>query len=89
MAIAGSGGWIPSTRVCVRGRELVRDKPDCNVHPSVVWRPEDAAAYFLDKPNAYIYVPISDFGGVFYLEDLLVELDVVDPIDMPMVWKYA
>lgn len=51
-----------------------------NVPPEVCWMPEDAAAHFLDDPNAYIYVALVDNGGMGHLHDLLVELDVIDAV---------
>lgn len=55
-------------------------KPFHNVHPLVVWQPEYAAAHFVDDPKAYIYVPLADNGGVQYLSELLVEMDIIDPV---------
>jgi len=78
MAIAGSGGWIPSVRVSLRQRQLQLSPPFHNVHPSQVWLPEQAAARFLDCPQAFIYVPVSEHGGLDYLHELLVELDLID-----------
>jgi len=82
MAIAGSGGWIPSVRVSLRQRHLQLSPPFHNVHPSQVWLPEQAAARFIDCPQAFIYVPVSEHGGLDYLHDLLVELGLVDAIGM-------
>lgn len=89
MAIAGSGGWIPSVRVCIRHRTLKQAQIAHNVPQEACWMPEQAAAKFIDDPHAYIYVSIRDGGGLDYLYDLLVELDLIDPIDKPVVWKYA
>ena len=78
MAIAGSGGWIPSVRVSLNHRQLQLSPPFHNVHPSQVWLPEQAAARFIDCPKAFIYVPVSEHGGLDYLHELLVELDLID-----------
>lgn len=79
MAIAGSGGWIPSVRVSLWQRKLKQAQIAHNVPPEACWFPEHAAAKFIDDPQAYIYVPIRDGGGLDYLHDLLVELDLIDP----------
>lgn len=78
MAISGSGGWIPSVRLRVRGRKVLLDQISHNVPPEVCWHPEHAAAYFIDNPDAYIYVATFRWGGVHYLNDLLRELDLID-----------
>lgn len=69
-------------RVSLRQRQLQLSPPFHNVHPSQVWLPEQAAARFIDCPKAYIYVPVSEHGGLDYLHDLLVELDLVDEISI-------
>lgn len=78
MAISGSGGWIPCVRVSIYKRRLRLAQIAHNVYPSQVWMPEQAAARFVDCPDAYIYVPIRDGGGVEYLHDLLVEMDLIE-----------
>lgn len=79
MAIAGSGGWIPSVRVSLQRRKLKLSPPFHNVPPEACWMPEHAAAKFIDDPAAFIYVPVRDGGGLDYLDELLVELDLIDP----------
>jgi hypothetical protein len=78
MAIAGSGGWIPSVRVVVRTRKLILCGYMHNVPPEVVFMPLQAAAHFVDKPDAYIYVAVKDEGGTVFLNDLLREMDLID-----------
>lgn len=78
MAIAGSGGWIPSVRVSLYNRKLVQGSIAHNVPPETCWQPEHAAAYFIDNPHAYIYVSTIRWGGVLYLAELLRELDLID-----------
>lgn len=80
MAISGSGGWIPSVRVSLWQRRMKLSPPFHNVPPEAVWMPEQAAARFIDDPNAFIYVPVREGGGLDYLHDLLVELDLIDPL---------
>lgn len=79
-AISGSGGWIPSARVSLRGRQLELHPPFHNVPPAACWLPEHAAARLIDCPDAFIYVPLRDGGGLDYLHDLLEELDMIDPV---------
>lgn len=80
MAIAGSGGYIPAVRVSIYRRALILHPPIHNVPREVLWMPEQAAARFVDCPNAYLYVPTADEGGTIYLHDLLEEMDMIDPV---------
>lgn len=80
MAIAGSGGWTPSVRVCIYNRRLVLSGCIHNVPAKVVWLPEKAAAKFAEDPKAYIYVPTSDDGGTVHLAKLLQEMGLIDPV---------
>ena len=86
MAIAGSGGWIPSVRVSICRRTLKLHPPIHNVPSTVVWMPELAAAHFVDDPDAFIYVPTSEGGGVIYLSELLREMGLTGPREQDE-WK--
>lgn len=78
MAIAGNSSYVPAVRVCLYERRLVQSSIAHNVPRQVLWQPEQAAARFVDEPRAYIYVPTMEGGGVHYLADLLVEMDLID-----------
>ena len=80
MAIAGNSSYIPAVRVSIYRRALILHPPIHNVPREVLWMPEQAAARFVDCPDAYLYVPTSDEGGTIYLSDLLEELDMIDPV---------
>lgn len=85
MAIAGSGGWLPSARVSIHRRQMRLQYPFHNVPREVVWHPEHAAAFFLDRAedgekHAGIYVPLTEWGGTEYLYELLVEVGLIDEI---------
>jgi hypothetical protein len=67
-------------RVCIHDRTLQLATIAHNVPPSVCWQPEQAAAHFVDDPDAFIYVSTFRWGGVHYLHALLVEMDLIDPI---------
>lgn len=76
MAISGAGGWIPSVRVSLYNRTLILSPPIHNVPPSQIFMPEQAAAYFVDNPKAFIYVPVGEGGGTIYLAELLEEMEL-------------
>lgn len=78
MAVSGSGGWIPAVRVYIYRRKLVFSGYMHNVPREVIWLPEQAAARFIDCPDAYIYVPTSQDGGTIYLAELLKEVGLID-----------
>lgn len=89
MAIAGNSSYIPAVRVCIYDRQLKLCPPFHNVPREVLWMPEQAAARFVDCPDAYIYVPTSDGGGTIYLSELLEEMDMIDPIATPVRYDLA
>lgn len=78
MAIGGNSSYIPAVRVSIVRRKLKLSGPIHNVPKEVIWMPEQAAARFLDCPQAFIYVPVSEQGGTVYLDELLRELGEVD-----------
>lgn len=80
MAIAGNSSYVPAVRVSLYNRKLRLAQIAHNVPREVLWQPLFAAAYFVDNPAAYIYVPTAENGGIHYLHDLLVEMGLIDPI---------
>lgn len=78
MAIAGNSSYIPAVRVSLYQRKLKLSYPIHNVPREVLWMPEQAAARFIDCPNDFIYVAISEGGGIYFLHDLLVEDGLID-----------
>ena len=69
---------MPAVRVSIYRRKLRQSSIAHNVPRMVLWQPDDAAAKFIDDPDAYIYVPTMENGGTHYLAALLVELDLID-----------
>lgn len=78
MAIGGNSSYIPAVRVSIWNRKLKLSGPIHNVPREVLWMPEQAAARFLDCPQAFIYVPVAEQGGTVYLDELLRELGEID-----------